>query len=295
MTNFQELAYEIGITKSQLNNLVNFSDNYYKSFYLYRRKKKRIIDSPNKEMKAIQKWILRNILDHIQVHTKATGFVKGKGIKRNAAFHLNKQFIMCLDIKDFFPSITLDAIYKSLLLEINDSELAYKISKICTFKKYLPQGAPTSPAISNIVFRPIDEKITHLCNKRMVSYSRYADDLTFSCNNKQVLIDLKNDISSILYDNKFLLNNKKFRIMSGKNCVKVTGLIINSGKPTVGRELKRDIRSDIYRFIVKKDRNVDTNKLIGNIAWVRDIEPDYFQKIVKYKNELLEKQQLDFF
>ena len=165
--------------------------------------------------------------------------------------------------------------------------LAYKISKICTFKGYLPQGAPTSPVISNIVFKAVDEEITEICKKRKVIYSRYADDLTFSTNNKQYLIDLIKPITEIVKKHGFKINSEKTRLYSGKRRMSVTGVILNSGRLTVGRDLKRNIRAGLYNVIVKNDKKINKKVLMGYISFIKDIEPDYFESIKKYKNKLL--------
>ncbi len=292
MSKLIELAKDIGVNYQQLKNIINYSDNFYNTFYLTKKKKdkKRIIDSPNSELKGIQRWILLNVLNQIKISDRANGFIIGRGIKRNAAIHLNKKYVLCIDIKDFFPSIKFKQVYECLLKGLGDQELSYKITKLCTYKNYLPQGAPTSPALSNIVFKPIDDEITKLCNSSLISFSRYADDLTFSSDNRQALVDIISRVKKILNKYSFYLNQKKTRIYSGKGKMIVTGITINSGKLSVGKNIKRNIRSSLFNLIIKKDTTINKNKLFGYLSFVKDIEPEFYKKIMTYNNSLLRKQ-----
>jgi DNA-binding XRE family transcriptional regulator len=126
MKTFNEFAKEIGLNRQQLNNIINFSDKFYNSYYMEKKKKgeTRPIDCPNAQLKTIQRWLLRNFFENIKVNFRANGFIKKRGIKRNAQFHRDMKFILCMDIKNFFSSIKIKDIYRILREEINDTELA---------------------------------------------------------------------------------------------------------------------------------------------------------------------------
>jgi len=287
MKNLQELAKRIGINKSYLLRLSQNCDKCYQSYYIEKKSwAMRIIDAPNRELKAIQEWILRNILETQQISEHAHGFTKGRGIKTNAKFHLNKHYIMCLDIKDFFPSITEVHVYSIFNNIYNNQEIVDVLSKLCTYKSRLPQGAVTSPMLSNIVFKKTDDKITQICNKIRVEYTRYADDLTFSANDTIRLKRLQPEIKEIITKYGFQLNKKKTRFFSGKGRMLVTGILLNSGQLTIGRDRKRKIRAALYNHIVKKDESVNINKLAGMLAFIRDIEPDFYKKFLEYCHKL---------
>lgn len=292
-TNLKTLSENIGINHNYLKSLIFNSDKYYYSYYIDKRSgKKRVIDAPNYEIKAIQSWILRNILEDIKISERANGFVKKRGIKNNARFHLGKAFIMCIDLRDFFPSIKIEQVRIVFLDHLggDSGEIAEKLAKICTFKGYLPQGAVTSPALSNIIFRPVDIELEKLCNGLNVNYSRYADDLAFSSNDIQRLKDIERTVEDIISKHGFTLNNEKTRYSSGKGRKVVTGIILNSDRMTIGRGRKRLIRSMIHNYIVKKSDDLNKNQLFGYIAFLRDIEPSYFEeKIIPYKRRLMEK------
>lgn len=288
MLTYQEFARAIGINQQQLDNLVNFSDYHYNSFYISKKSKdkKRYINSPSPKIKVIQKWILENILYGININNRANGFIKGRGITRNALFHQNKQYLLCMDIYNFFPSITKEQIYKALKNELHEDELSFKIAKICTYKNRLPQGAPSSPYLSNIIFNSIDEEIKIYCNRKLVSYSRYADDLSFSSNSKESLIDIKDKISSILMNYNFKINSKKTRLYTGSRKMNITGLALNAGHPTLGKQRKRYIKSKIFYKIIKNDKDIKQNEIDGYLAFVKDVDPKYYNKLKEYIEKL---------
>ncbi|MHB1347246.1 MAG: reverse transcriptase domain-containing protein [Candidatus Humimicrobiaceae bacterium] len=208
--NLTELSEAIGINFSYLRNIIRYSEKFYNTYYLKQSScKTRIIDSPNFEMKALQRWILENILKKISISDRANGFVKGKSIKTNASFHINKKFILVIDIRDFFHSIKSDKVYNLFLKVTKDEKLASYLTILCTYRGYLPQGAVTSPMLSNIIFRPIDNKFKILCNNLDINYSRYADDLCFSSNSDTKINNLKPEIEKILEGNGFFINTKK--------------------------------------------------------------------------------------
>jgi RNA-directed DNA polymerase len=287
MYSIEELARDIGVSKRYLTRLSTNSDKCYYTYYL--RKKggsKRIIDAPNKELKSIQSWILRNILDNIKIHVRSHGFVKRKSIKTNAKSHLGKKYILCLDIKDFFPSIPYESVLKVFSKRYKSTSVAKCLAALCTYNGYLPQGAVTSPALSNIVFKIVDSQITKLCNDSGIRYTRYADDLTFSCNDMTCLKNLINPMKSILEKYNFNLNKKKTRYYSEKGRMLVTGLLLNTGNLTIGRGKKRILRSMIYNYFVKKDKDININKIIGHLSFLRDIEPYTYEKFLRYCNSL---------
>lgn len=288
MKTFDLFAKEIGFNKQILDNYISFADKYYNTYYIAKKKKgsKREIDSPSKELKSIQRWVMLNYLNSIPVSNRANGFIKGRGIKRNAQFHLNKSYILAVDIKDFFPSITQGMVFESLKKYFDDEDLTYKLAKLCTYKRRLPQGAPTSPILSNIVFKEIDDKITDLCKIRLVAYSRYADDMIFSSNTKNVLVEIYQFVNKLLIQHSFEINKSKTKYLSGKGRMAITGININAGKLTVNKDIKRNLRSNLYNIIVKKDKTININSVLGYLSFIKDIEPDHYFKTKEYIEKL---------
>lgn len=294
MKTFESFAKEIGFNMQVLDNYVTYADSFYKTFYISKKNKtkKRQIDCPSKELKSIQRWILSNYFNDIPISDRANGFVKGRGIKRNAQFHLNRSFILSIDIKDFFPSISQKQVYEALVKNLGENELNLKLAKLCTFKRHLPQGAPTSPALSNIVFKDIDDEITNFCKKKLVVYSRYADDLVFSCDTKITLVEIYSFVNSLLRTNSFNINKIKTKYFSGKGRMVITGININEGRLSVKQEIKRNLRSNIYNLIIKKDTQINKNSVAGYLSFIRDIEPEYYHKMKEYIKRLKQKAKL---
>jgi RNA-directed DNA polymerase len=294
ITTLENMAEEMGVNAAYLRSLYIYSDKFYNTYYLKKSSgKDRVIDSPNYEIKSVQSWILRNILEKIPISDRAHGFVKNRGIKTNAKCHLSNKYIMCLDIKDFFPSIGIDRVTQVFNSCPLTSFLSTQLAKLCTFRGRLPQGGVTSPYLSNIIFKGGDDKIVQECNARGIIYSRYADDLTFSNNNYDRLTQLLPAIEKIVSEMRFSLNKSKTRLFSGKERKAVTGVLLNSGRLTTGRKRKRRIRAQLFNFLVKRDPTVNLNKVLGEIAFIRDIEPAYGKKCKEYKNKLVTKFPLE--
>lgn len=286
MKEFDKLILGVGLSRDVIENYITFTDKFYNTYYLPKKSGgKRVIDCPGKNLKTIQRWILKNYLDKLEVNKRANGFVKERGIKRNALFHLNKKYILTVDIKNFFPSISQKQVFETLNEHYKEKEFAIKIAKLCTFQRRLPQGAPTSPVLSNLVFKNIDEEIMKYCNSELINYSRYADDLTFSSDNKNSLQNSYKFVNDLLYKNGFNLNKKKTRYLSGKGKMTITGININTGVPKVSSKLKRKVRAELHHYIIK-DQLPNLNKLAGYISFITSIEEDYFKKINEYIESL---------
>lgn len=148
----------IGLSNDYIKNLSTNKDKCYKIFYKKKRSGgQRMIFAPNKELKGVQRVILDNIISEFPTHSCATAYKKGASIKNNAELHLDNKYIISVDICDFFSSIKFGRIFE-YLKNYEEDEVAEYISKICTYNGFLPQGAVTSPAISNVVFSKLMSK-----------------------------------------------------------------------------------------------------------------------------------------
>jgi hypothetical protein len=145
-----------------------------------RRGGARAIEAPNDKLKALQRRILQRLLNPLPMHPAATGFVRGRSIVDNARPHVGRGVVINLDLADFFPSITAERVTTAFRGLGWSAEAATILSRICTHEGRLPQGAPTSPAISNLVCRRLDERLTKLVERFDGRYTRYADDMTIS-------------------------------------------------------------------------------------------------------------------
>jgi len=191
------------------------------------------------------------------------GFVKGKNILQNAQKHSPKKVILNIDLKDFFPSIHFGrviGVFMAAPYNIHKSVATF-LAQICCFDGYLPQGAPTSPTISNMICAKMDTQLQRLAKKYRVTYTRYADDLTFSTNSKAfpkslvtlveapegTILKIGNELQYIIHKNDFKINEGKSRLQRRNRRQEVTGLTTNEF-PNVKRKFIRQIRAMLYAW-----------------------------------------------
>ena len=166
---------------------------------------------------------------------------------------------------------------------------------MCTYCRELPQGGISSPYLSNLVCKRLDDDIKQYCETKGIRYTRYADDLFFSSDDKDSLFELKKNIEQLIapYNSESFnlqINKRKTKFIAEPWHKKVTGITINNRSIKVSKKLKRDIRQELYFVIVKN--KTDYNKLIGQIAFVISIEKDYGSKIKKYAAEICLKHNI---
>ncbi len=291
--------------------------SYYKRFKMQKKRGGyRVIQSPESELKYLQKWILLNILEKVPSHDSCKGFDKGTSIKQNAEEHLNSECILKIDLLRFYDSINekrVFGIFQSLGYQKN---LAVSLAKICTikpsgtmlnsFKKnelklkqeiidwnqgLLPQGASTSPKLSNLILRRLDNRLAKYCEKNELKYTRYADDLTFS-GREENLRSAKKVIYRIIRDEKFHVNYGKTQFLKRGSRFFVTGLSVHNEEVRVPRKFKKEIEHHLYHCNtngvvahIRKNNIVNRNYkdwLLGCICFVNSVEPDvgakYFEE-----------------
>lgn len=220
----------------------------------------RTIEAPSVRLKGIQAWILRNILDKVVSSPYSTAYRKGCSIVGNVNPHQNGIFFLSFDLKDFFPSIherRIVGIFK--VFGYNDS-ISKFLAHLCTFRGHLPQGAVTSPALSNIAAYHLDWRLGGYAGKKKFAYTRYADDITFSSGNRNVLSSSRRFIEKIIKSEKFTCNGEKTHFSGpGARCC-VTGLVKNNSAQgfSVGKQKKNHMRSVIFNLIVN-NRIIDSH------------------------------------
>jgi len=208
----------------------------------------RTINAPVRFWKSIQR--LLNICFQLTFKPSnvANGFIEGRSIVTNANKHINKLVVYNLDLKDFFPNTNFGRVRAVLQIPpfSFSKETATFIANICTEKGSLPQGAPTSPFITNLVCQRLDKKLLEYANKNKLTYTRYADDITFSAN-FNLAENIKNDIKKIINDEGYTINEKKERVLYRKQRQEVTGIIVNE-KLNLHREYIKTIRAMLYSW-----------------------------------------------
>ena len=268
----------------------------YKKEYCYFEKEipkkdgtKRTIYAPCLSLKVVQKWILKEILEKINVSEQSMAFVpKINGLKANAEYHRKNIFLLEMDITNFFGSIPEKKVF-SLFCNIGyNADVSAVLTNLCTYEGVLPQGAVTSPYIANLVCYHLDARLNGYCSRRDVVYTRYADDLSFSSNIRTQLNSIESFIKCIINDEGFEINEKKTRYLSNDVKKTITGITINNEEIHVDKNMKRVLRSMIINSVANMDYS-QNDKVRGMVAYIDSIENGYKEKICKYINRLGDK------
>ena len=276
----------LGVEVNRLEEILNNVSGHYQEFW--RRKRSggyRMISAPDKDLQAIQSTIYSRILSSVTiVHPAAVGFRCGRSVVDNAAPHLGKRYVLKMDIHDFFGSIRSPRVRQTFKKIGYPENVSKVLGALCCLHRHLPQGAPTSPALSNIVGYEMDRKLAALAAEYGLTYTRYADDLTFSGDvfpKEQIIPQVKR----IIRDEKFEPNHKKTHFMNQSSRKIITGVSVASGvKLTIPKSKKREIRKNVYFILTKglaeHQRRIGSHdpaylkRLIGMLCYWRAIEPD---------------------
>ena len=304
-----ELADYIKVPRQKLSYIlyVKGTENLYKSFEIPKKSGGvRHIHAPEEELKQIQSKLAKVLYEYALKIEKNNGkkwniahaFVKGKGCFTNAKIHRNKRILVNVDLKDFFDSFHFGRVRGYFMKNRNyqlSEEVATVIAQIACYKGKLPQGAPTSPVITNLICGIFDIRILHLAKKYRLDYTRYADDLTFSTNDKkfqiyqeQFLEELTNEISKA----GFSINQNKTRVQYRDSHQEVTGIVVNK-KLNVIRKYYKDTRAMAYNLYKTGEYTIDGEKK-GSIQQLEG-RFSYINQFDKYNNKLgLEKHQFEY-
>ena len=226
----------------------------------------RLLSAPHATLAKAQAQVLRTILDKLPTEEPAHGFIKGRSTVTNATPHLKRDLVVNLDLKDFFPSVTFPRV-RGVFKKLGYSPaVATVLALLCTESprrkveydgqalwvavgpRALPQGACTSPALSNQVAKRLDRRLKAMATKSGWSYTRYADDLTFSApkSNEAGVAMLLARVRHVVVDEDFTLQEKKGRVQRASGRQTVTGIVVNVQKPGLPREQVRELRAILH-------------------------------------------------
>jgi RNA-directed DNA polymerase len=236
-------------------------DHYHRFQIPKRRGGMRNVSAPKTRLRAAQRFVLEQVLARVPVHEAATAFAPDTSIVENAARHMGARVVVRLDLQDFFPSISFARVRSAFSCLGYSGAVSTVLALLCTEsprvlvsldgqtrhvalgERVLPQGACTSPALSNWVCRRLDARLSGLVKRFGWTYSRYADDLIFS--SSEVEADVKTLIScarSIIRDEKLVVNDEKTRVMRSNARQSVTGLVVNAQNADAPRPSRPDLR-----------------------------------------------------
>jgi retron-type reverse transcriptase len=283
-----DVATALGLTIKRLRWLAYHADAPTRPHYVYFEVPKRtggtrLLSAPHDDLKKAQRWILENVLEKLPVTPAAHGFVRERSVVSNALPHVGRDVVVNCDLKDFFPTITFPRV-RGVFQAIGYSPaVATVLALLCTEAprsrvemegraywvavgpRALPQGAPTSPALSNQVARKLDQRLHGVGEKLGWTYTRYADDMTFSAaaGKREQIPWLLARVRHIAQDEGFALNPKKCRVQRAARRQQVTGVVVNQ-KPSLAREELRRLRAILHAA-----------KATGLAAQNREGRPDF--------------------
>ena len=289
-----KFLYRDGVLRQDISYLLSKSPtskfprgNYYEKSIKKQNGKSRKISIPTKKLKSIQKKIHKEITqedkDKRIVHPQVFCFGKGKSPKENALSHINNRYFFQADIKDFFGNVSRYQVWecfsKTLGCGKNEADI---LTFLTTYKHKLPQGASTSPILALLCSKGIDNRIANFCKQRKMVYTRYMDDITIS-SKKPITEEMQKTIRDIVFQEKFTLNESKtkiFDIENEKQC-KITGIIIKDKRLLT--EYHHDQEKHVY---ITKNTPITTGlskKLDGVLSFIKQIDPDYYDSLIKHK------------
>lgn len=264
LNNLEDVASFLHISNRQLiyYSFIAPENKRYKQFDI--RKKNgdnRPIHAPAKTLKRAQKILNYKLQALYEPINTAHGFIKkyenneGQIVTTNiitcASLHIKKRLILNIDLKNFFPSITAQRVYGLFMNQYNlNKEVSRILTRICCYGSILPQGAPTSPIISNMICSRLDRKIRKYCSQNSISYTRYADDLSFSTHKKKLPESFEMKIKEIIESEGFEVNPNKSRLLVRENKLEVVGLTVNK-KVNISRKYIRNIRAILHSWEIE--------------------------------------------
>lgn len=294
-----DLADYIGVPRKKLSYILYFkgTENSYKSFEIPKKNGgTRQIHAPQKDLKQIQKRLAESIYRYEKEMAKENetninishAFEKGKSFITNAQIHKNKRFVINVDLENFFDSFHFGRVRGYFMKNIKyqfPKEVATVIAQIVCYKGKLPQGAPSSPIITNMICNIFDMRLLRLAKKYKLDYTRYADDLSFSTNNKD-FVNLENQflekLSQEIERAGFSINDKKTRVQYKDSRQEVTGIVVNK-KLNVDRgyyKATRAMAHQLYKtgeYTIDGEKKGTVNQLEGRFSFINQLD--------KYNNQ----------
>lgn len=250
----KHLCYVLKSSEEELSDIIsNIDQFYYKKVELKTNKdgstkldqngvpKKRVLYPSTGKLKHIQKIILQFILNKIQPSQYAYGAVKGRDNVMNAKKHQGKKFVFTTDLKDFFPGISHQMVFDMFRINKFSPTVSRVLTKLTTYKGQVPQGAPTSPMIANLVFGKTGDKLETLSKKHNITFTTFIDDLTFSSSND--FKELTFSFLKIIRANGFKLSHKKTNYKTRYPII--TGVLVKNNSIDVPKSLKEKLQNPI--------------------------------------------------
>lgn len=296
---FSSLVHDLGFSGKTLYSVSNHIPCHYHVAELPKSNgETRKLLVPDDLLKTIQRRINEKLLCLEEISPYATAYRPGGSTKRNAAFHVGKPVLLKLDIRHFFDHLLYPMVKEKAFPAKRYSEQnRVLLSLLCVCHDALPQGAPTSPAISNIIMKDFDNTVGNWCAERQIAYTRYCDDMTFSgdFDPEPVITLVKDQLKTM---GLFLNQNKTVLVREGRKQT-VTGLVVNE-KISIPADYKKQLRQEMH-YCMKygvsshlkatgrdETEEVYLAKLLGRVNYVLSVEPEHAQ-MQEYKQWLQQR------
>ena len=291
------LVTDLGFTPRALYSVSFHRNRHYKAVRIPKANgEHRELFVPDAFLKSIQRSIASVLLSHEEISPYATAYCYGSSTKKNASPHVGKPVVLKLDIRHFFDSIIYPLVKERAFPAHRYSEAnRILLTLLCMHRDTLPQGAPTSPAISNIIMKDFDNTIGQWCDAHQIAFTRYCDDMTFSgdFDPKPVIELVKRELGKL----GFFLNDKKTVVVRDGQRKTVTGIVVNEKLNTTG-DYRRKLRQELYycrkygleSHILHKGLSITEeqyrHQLLGRVNYVLQITPES-KEMQGYKDWLL--------
>lgn len=298
---FRHLARLLGKRPAYVASAVHGTEKHYRAFEIPKRRGGvREIHAPMPALLECQQWINREILSQLPTHPAAHGFLSGRSIKTNAETHVGCNMLLKMDLKDFFPSISIRrviAVFQRCGYPLN---VAYNLARLCCLRDRLPQGSAASPSLSNLVTVRLDARLYALAKRFKLRYTRYADDMTFS--GEFLSAAFQPIVGEIVKDEGFAINEQKTQTVRRGGQMIITGLSISDGKVRLPREMRRNLKQAVHyisRYGLTSHKSkmrirdpFFSYRLMGKLVFWHWVEP---KDAIAIKGLALMREQMRFF
>ncbi len=292
-----QISRETGFSEEQIFEIIRKAPHSYRVYSIPKRNGDgfRLIEHPSRQLKTIQRWLADRLLVRLPIHDAVFSYRPNLNVRDHASVHASSNYLLRIDLRDFFPSIKrhdvealLSLRAESLQFQLSAEDLSIVARVVCKGDR-LTIGAPSSPVLSNAVLYGFDVRASQIAATYQATYTRYADDLYFSTDAPDVLSRVLEEVRNALNDLPFpqvFINEEKTIFTSRKRRKVVTGIVVTPDKKlSLGREKKRYIRSLLFQFASGSLDEKSISYLKGYLAYCAVVEPEFIDSLKRKYGE----------
>ena len=262
----QSLAVLLGVAPQRLFYLVKSADSKYVNIEIPKSQGGvRQIDIPSRELKGVQRLLYRSLFIKLPVHEIAAAYKPTSSITAAARKHAGPTSILRMDFTDFFPSITNRRLFGYFVKQGFNRKVSFMLTRLVTYKGHLPQGAPTSPCLSNAICNPLDHEISAFARSWNLTVTRYSDDIIFS-GIKFDPNNLANRIEEMARRHGFQINRSKTKYLRRGQPQRVLGLLVDKYQIRMTRSMHRNIRAAFHKASSRPTWGTENSDILRGYA-----------------------------